>query len=295
MLRSFHFLAFCLLFFLSSCSSTTEEVWINPDGSGRSKTSSDMSAMLPFLTMAMQQEDQEKGESPAEGDQEANPLDFLNDVLKEGRAIDTILTFDSFVEEEMKKDNITKEELMEHLAEEDGEEAKMAKKLMDEITGVQIRLQLDPSKDLFNMSFTQPFKHIDSTLNSTLADMMQMSDPGNRTNQSPSQVDQFDAFMGGMAEYELKKKCLIVKRKPVDLSKMEGEEAEAVGMMQSFMKDSKYTMVIHLPGKVRKVDHPDATFEGNTVRLEFPFLDMYDPEKNLEMEIKFKPNKKIRY
>ena len=251
-----------------------------------------MGEMLPFLMLMIQQSDSQNGDSDGQGDNTSGTMKFLEEKLKMGEVVDTVMAFSDVLQDELEKKDITKEEFMEQLAEDEDEESEAVKQFVENAWSSKFHLQVDPSKDLLSMTIIQPFSHVDSMLFSNLGDLMNLTGQDRFTNQSPSDMNSIENLIGNTAKYKLKKKCLIVTREHLKKPKEGSDEADMLG---SLMKQSTYRMILHLPGKIKKVNNPNASFKGNPLTFELPYEELYNPDSKLDMEVKFKPNKNIRY
>lgn len=70
--------------------------------------------------------------------------------------------------------------------------------------------------------------------------------------------------------------------------KIEQEDDEQMSMMKMFLADAKYTVVYHLPGKVKSTSVKGAVMDGNTLTKEAKLMDMMEGQRPFDGTIKFK-------
>lgn len=85
--------------------------------------------------------------------------------------------------------------------------------------------------------------------------------------------------------FELEKNTLI--RFPIK-PKNEKIDQDQMQFLKQFIPNSTYKTIYHLPGKVKKSTVKNGIITGNTLIAEYPLLDIYEGETNLDGEIKFK-------
>ena len=65
-------------------------------------------------------------------------------------------------------------------------------------------------------------------------------------------------------------------------------DSEEMQLAKMLFTDAKYSTIYHLPGKVKKSSVPQSSVKGQTVRAEYPFLDILEGKASIEGDIKFK-------
>ncbi|MCB0636102.1 MAG: hypothetical protein KDC54_05770, partial [Lewinella sp.] len=164
------------------------------------------------------------------------------------------------------------------------------------IMHMQMRLQISGKDQRIAVTTIQAFEEPDE-LQSLLQGIMNMAPLMNEDDaaESPFPLGGEDAEMvqqlfGGQTRYELvDDQTLRITRQPMDFSDLDGEAAQGMAMIRMFAGDDDYRLVIHLPGRVRRISHPDAEkLDRQTVVLDIPADDLFDPEKALDFTITFR-------
>ena len=65
-------------------------------------------------------------------------------------------------------------------------------------------------------------------------------------------------------------------------------DLDQLQFLKQFMPNATYKTVYHLPGKVKKSSIPNGKISDNVLTAEYPLLDIYEGEVQLEGEIRFK-------
>lgn len=288
---------FALLLMLTSCSDITEEVWIQADGSGRQEYQFDLSSMYPFIGMSLENNPALQSDRPdtlSEKDRMALGMAKLLSREK----LDTVISMQALFAQLGASKGLTMEDIMQKLEEKSAEgETEMTPKqraairqMMNLLMGIDFRLQSDREKAKLNFAMVSRFTDTDSTLAKSMVDMMKnMSEELGE--QLPPGVGNIEQMFAGNINYDLNKNTLHVKRNAYVMPKIEDEEnplGSSMEMMKAFMGQINYRVVIHLPGKVRKVSGAEAEIDGDKVTLVIPYTDMMDPEKDWDISIKFR-------
>lgn len=310
---------FCLsigfLLAFSSCT-TTEEIWVNQDGSLRREWKMDMGALIPFIKMAEESKNNEGAESdslenlaiepmedaPSEEDgdytieleEEKDPIEnVFSEMLKRGN-VDTLIAFRSIFEEEMKKKGMTEEQMWQNLAESDdsemsGDEKKAMNGMLKTLVNTQIRIKMSDAENLYFFSLIQNFENAEElNAGQDALGMLQSLGKG-KAERDPTQETMMKLMTGQNPTYSLKKKEFRISRPATDMSQLSEEETESMQMMQMFMGAIEYEYVIHFPKKVKKVNLKDAEIvDGNTVRIKAPMPKAGEKNEAFELIVKFK-------
>ncbi|HMQ45835.1 MAG TPA: hypothetical protein PKA00_04385 [Saprospiraceae bacterium] len=302
----FRFFAFCAMILLASCS-TTEEIWINSDGTGRFAYHVDMSELYPFLMMGLQQELNPTAPPEEDGDGTLPPdsvieRDKAKDAVEQllaKESLDTIIYVKPLVDQLLAKEGMTTDDLWQKLRDEDNEDMTKAEKekfigAFQDMMGMDIRLQMNQQESKFIFTLGQAFDDPNEAFGflGTLMELLEKTGQGGDAEKLAAVKD----GLNSTTKYQLKGSSLNISRKPTNLDALQEEGGnEQMAMMQMFMGGSKYKMVIHLPGKVKSADFKGAEVDGQTVTIEMPLSDLYDEKGALDFDIKFKPKKNITW
>jgi len=264
----------------SHCS-TTEEIWINADRSLRRDLTIDMSTFMPMIKMSMEQ-DEDADSLPAYGD--GNSMENL---FKRSE-LDTVISFVDMMADEMNRSELSKEELLQILEEEEAgdmtpEEKEKAMEAIGALMDTEIRLRLSDSQNRYDMIFMQEFENVEA-LNKGANLFEGLSEIVEDSEEVPSDNEAMSGLMGGNATYSLSKKTFSIRRPAPDLSEL--REDEEMGMLVPMLENMENQLIIHVPKKVKKVNLKNAEIDGNTVRLSLPAF----PEEGeaFELELKYK-------
>ncbi len=302
----------CFIFSFSSCSEYGEEVWINADGSGRYEMTQDLSDMLPFIEMGIAGAKQKLEEKKENGEEQGEiNADELLAIFESGK-VDTVISMESLMKRSFEKDGMvySKEAMKAKFFDkmnEDGEKnfkGTPAEKekiwgffegLLDMKTRIQYDQEYASLKNTMSQSFTNPKEMLFGNLPELIDIISKYEDGENERLNDPSTKEAMNKMKEAFPTYEITKNTLKIRRKAMEMESDDPEAAQGMEMMKGMMGNSTYTMKIHVPGKVKKVSQSGAKFKGSTVTWTMPALDMYDTSKDLNLDIKFKPKKGIRY
>jgi hypothetical protein len=311
-------LLFCTsLFFLfafSSCT-TTEEIWINEDGSLRREIKIDMSALVPFMKMSDEMgktegvdpdstenwaveptEDDpadENGDYAIEPEEEKDPVEDAFSELLKREEIDTLISLRSIFEEEMKKEGLTEEQMWEALSEEGNEEMTDDEKeamagLLKTLMNAQVRIKMSDAEGIYFFSLIQDFQNSDEINSGQNALSLLQSLAGEETEPDPAQEAIMKMITGQSPFYNLKKNEFRISRPAAEPTELSEEEEQSMQMMQLFMGAMEYEYLIHFPGKVKKVNLKDAEIiDRNTVRVQAPMLQTGGKNVAFDLIVKF--------
>lgn len=292
-------LSYILLLFtaawLTSCSSNEEELWIEADGSGRYESTMDLSGIYPFLLMGLQSEEEEEGE-----EEEEDPFTLMMEGLLMSESADTVISFSEVIAKELEEEGRTFESLLDSLQglnpETAGltEEEKQANiKMVKDLMGMRLRMQIDKSESLFKITTINEFDDIEDfeqggNFMETMMGMRDQAEP------MGAQAEMVKEMMGAQTQFSLDGKVLKVSRRGQDMGDMNEEEAQQMQMVEGMMGDEPYRLTIHFPGKVKKrlgSEYAERV-DKQTVIIEIPQEDLKDPEMEMDLGIKFRGLKK---
>lgn len=281
----FFFPAFMILFFLTSCSSNEEVLWIEADGSGRHESTMDLSGIYPFLLMGLSSESEE----------EEDPSTAAFKELLQSASLDTVLNLASLIEGQLRKEGRSLDLMLDSLKSVDPEQAGIsAEEVQSNLQTAQnlmrtnLRMQIEKSSSTFKIT----------TIN-TFDDIAEFEEGGNfmETMMGLSgapvggQADMVQDLAEARTRFSLKNgKTLKVIRAGQPQPELSEEEQQQMQMVEGMLGDEPYRLTIHFPGKVRKrLNSKYATRTGKeTVAIEIPQEDLKNPDLKLDLGIKFK-------
>ena len=255
-----HSIYLLILFLLSSCLNIVEEVRLKDDGSGLYHLTFDFKGIynVPSFEAIMEEMTWEEEER------------YGSNLLM---SIDTTIYFKDLIigfEEELERPEFWENVLMHTTFNRDEQ------KLLFEIEA-----EFEQLSDIDY--FYKDFNKIQSISRSQPEEGGAFSTSGGDIGLTSS-GDQPISFVEGIL-FELSKKSFI--RHPV--KRWENTiDSEQLQFLKQFMPNAIYKTIYHLPGKIKKSSIPNSTFKDNILIAEYPLLDIYEGEVNLEGEIKFK-------
>jgi hypothetical protein len=169
--------------------------------------------------------------------------------------------------------------------------------MLQSLMEMDFRIQANQDKQMLKTTTIQRFTDI-SEITSWMESMQALVPLMSEGEvQEPAQLAAMEEIFSGagMTQYEIDGNYLHVHRKPLDLSIFGEEMQQSMAMVKMFLGNDPYRLVIHLPGKVKDVGHPDAEkLDKRTVALDIPMNDLFDPEKEIDFRIRFKAPKGMR-
>ena len=289
-----------LALLLSSCA-TTEEIWINKDGSIHVEVHNDMSAFMGLLSpedLAGAKEEVEK-KSPQDEDRSDSynsGKKFGQDMTKlfEQDQVDTIIDFLSVFQEEMEARGIkTEEEMWQQMMEEADNDASPEEKrktvhFLKGMMKTKMRMQFDKAEGRYIVSMLRDYnsaEEIQQNMN-FMEFISTMS--GSMKNRDPQDLAMAQLMMGNTPTYSLSKKEFHLTRRSTDYSDVDQETMQQMKMMSSFLGGMNHRYIIHVPKKVKKINIPGAVIKGNTVTFSAPPSKVGEEQAEFEVKIKYK-------
>lgn len=283
---------------LQGCFSMQDEVWIEADGSGRFEATTDLSSMYPFLMMGLQEElNKEK-----DGDGKAEDSDPMTSIMKGmlmAEEVDTTFEFQDMMAEAMAQEGMNWEEMLDSIrnapATEDfsNDQRQVVLGVFEEMADMKMRIRSSKSEQVFKTTNIQDFSSVDE-VGSSGGIMSKIMELAAADKSGPmGQGEEFDAIMqqmtNAMTQLDLDGNTLRIRRSGMDVSIFGEEFTQNFAMVKMFLGNDPYRMVIHFPGKVKKISSSVAEkLDKNTVAIEMPLDDLFDPEKQIDVEIQFK-------
>jgi hypothetical protein len=235
--------------------SITEEIWAESDGAGKYHLTIDMSQAIDFIKMAFG--DLDGFTQDTTGIEE--PLEKVFGNLFNGTFHgDTTITSDDIIKE---------------LEESGGDVSQVPEDF-------GIKMHFDTIKTEMFITLMFEYKSIEEFKKSNLLNGDMSLLKGLTGPDSLSSESLYYSISDG-----------IFSRKGLELESSELFEKasdDELQMMNSMFPGTKYTTIIHLPGKVESVSNPKAVIDGNSVILETLLVDMINSKKTEDLEIKYK-------
>jgi len=289
-------------FALTSCFNASEELWIDSDGTGRYESTNDFSSLYPFMLMGLQQGD--TGDSATE--EEEDEKDFENDMkrLLLAEKTDTVFDLSGIFAAAAAEKGVTLDQMMAEMEAEmkaddtmpeDQKEAifGMIKGLMD----MKLRMQASQAEQMLKTTSIQRFQNLNELTNfgETMSGLIPLL-AGAGGGVPTEALGAMDQLFNSMTQFDLDGRTLRIRRAGIDLQALAGDNAEAqqsIGMLKMFLGNQPYRLVVHLPGKVKKISSDYVTkVDKTTVALEIPMSELFNPDLRVDAEITFKGLKK---
>ena len=303
-----------------------EEIWINADGSGRQETVMDMSAMLPFMMMAMSEdggfeellgleeedydesdeypsdeadEDMEEEEEYAIDEETADEDDneFL-ELFESGEPFDTLISFRTLFEEEAAKEGKTAEEAFEEMMANEFtsmEDKMLAGDMFDRFMRASMRLKFDPESEEMFFSFIDNFRHIDAMLFSNFGDLMKAMEKFDPSGSSDEMgMEELDFMNKAQTKYVYEPGKITITREPIAIEDFMDEEDEEMSdedleMMMAMMGGADHKLIIHVPGTVTEVSDDEIMYNKRKVLISKSFKEYYFPDAPWSVSIEYEP------
>ncbi|RME93171.1 MAG: hypothetical protein D6772_16165, partial [Bacteroidetes bacterium] len=285
-------------FALTSCFNASEELWIDSDGTGRYESTNDFSSLYPFMLMGLQQGD--TGDSATE--EEEDEKDFENDMkrLLLAEKTDTVFDLSGIFAAAAAEKGVTLDQMMAEMEAEmkaddtmpeDQKEAifGMIKGLMD----MKLRMQASQAEQMLKTTSIQRFQNLNELTNfgETMSGLIPLL-AGAGGGVPTEALGAMDQLFNSMTQFDLDGRTLRIRRAGIDLQALAGDNAEAqqsIGMLKMFLGNQPYRLVVHLPGKVKKISSDYVTkVDKTTVALEIPMSELFNPDLRVDAEITFK-------
>jgi hypothetical protein len=304
---------------VTGCFSATEEMWIESDGSGRLEVKNDLSNFYPFLMMGLMSEeteeemlpeetikqDKEAKMAPAE-EEEGDPFDDVLKRLLDREEVDTIFDFGVLMQQSMAEQGMPFdmesdefwELAMQGMRSDDSmtEEQKLSlMTTMKAIMNMKLRLQINRAEQNMAMTTIQEFEEFAElqSLGEGIMALAPLMNEGEDSADIPfagEDAAMMKQLFGGLTQYELlDRNTLRITRQAMDFSDLDEDAEQGLAMLRMFMGEEDYRLIVHLPGRVRRISHPAAEkIDRNTVELAIPMETLFDPEQTLDFTIQFR-------
>ena len=288
-LRASYVFFLVLGIFFISCQNHTEEIWINADGSALIEKTIDLSSMLSFIEMGALMAPQEEGSD--------NPM---RELLSKDQ-VDTIFVIEDLMKEAAKQQGETysrfwlREELLK-AAEQRNFDADSVWNIIEPVLDVKMRLKMDAQDEILTVTTIMPVSDVNRISIPDLSSLGRIfeSESSQENDQFGMMDEDMMADMFQMNEYQYSINQVKVSLASPNSTDTKDKEGLDQLLNTIFGDDLKNKLIVHLPGKVKSVNQPEATFKGNEVTYEIPLEKLQDPEAHLDLEIRFKAKRKYR-
>ncbi len=281
---------------LTSCFNTTDELWIEKDGSGRFQTTTDLSTVYPFMMMGLDKAKEEAETEGAEVKKEDKFKKMLEGLLK-AESIDTTFVIQKLVQAGLDEKGMTMDDFWAKMDAEmkaDDSMPDAQKEVMmtmfDKMLNMQFRMQANKGNQMFKTTLMQSFEDIAelSNLGKDITGVLPYLDNEKTESMSADQLASMDQLFNSFTHIDLSGNTLRVRRSGFDLTTLGEEVAQMAPMMQMFLGSSPYRLVVHFPGKIKKMSEGVEKIDKNTIAIEMSLSDLFDAEKSIDYEVKFK-------
>ena len=282
-----------LLALLSACGGMEQEVWVNADGSGRTRVAFDASEMLPMLDAPL------GANADAEVPEGSPQLAFV-EVLGRDRVDTTFLLADLMGEEAMAM-------MMDPaaVAEETGREVTDGMRdtmalAYEVMTRTRVSIDLDRPAGRLGMAMLTGFDDVrgatfSGVLDKSIAEQLQQTSPGATTLNASELLLRLD---GNRLDVRIPTSA-VAEAMAQQLGQQTGEadvDPEQALAMVSMMGMDSYPLLLHVPGKITEVTAPGGheLAADNAVRLKIDYLELARARTDYEASVHFKPKRKYR-
>ena len=280
---------------LSACAGMEQEVWVNADGSGRTRMGFDASEMLPMLTMP---------DGPGDPAGTGAPAEKIVELLGRDRVDTTFLLADVIGDEilaAMQEPASLEEELGREVTDGLRDTMALAYEVMQR---TRLSIDLDRPAGRLGMAVIGAFDDVrgadySGVLDKDIARRFQ-GGVGSGVNPAAGNTSELLLRLDGDRLDVRVPTSAVAEALAEQLRQQSGGTAEvgpeeAVAML-SMMGMETYPLVLHVPGKVTGVEAPGAhaVTADNAVRLEVDYAALARERVDYEASVRFKPKRKYR-
>lgn len=268
-----------LAFIMFSCK-TTEEIWIDKDQSVRQHISLDLSALVPFLQMGLEQQglDLDLPGIPKFNDampkgQEDAPKSSPEDVLKKLISVaklDTTIYLKSFLTQTMQKQGLTEPQFIDKAVQEvKSEDRKNAAALMKTLLKAKIHVQIDADEGVYQATLMQDYAPKEfagaAQFMTSIPELM----GGAKPDALGKGVDELDKIL---PTYALTKKQFSIMKQSMDADKLGGDMGQdnPLDMIGSLGGMMDYEYIIHVPQRIKSVNLSHTKIDDKTIKVKAP-------------------------
>ena len=287
MRRLSRLLCFCAFLFFFGCGESIEEIWINADGDGTIHKKIDMGELIDLIKLGMIMD--EESDSSEIGSED------LSELLEEGR-MDTLIYFEDFFKQAAAEygEEYSRIWAREKFLEEVGTSVNHPDslwELIDPFLDAKLRAVMDIDQEILELVVMLPIRDFNKMGKVDFKSLMSGMD---------EKVGEDIPFDLGILSpnldytYTVRRNQIKVEIPHYDTTSQEsaGDMAGMFGEM--FMEGSDKKLIIHVPGKVKSLNQPSASYNQNKVIYEIEFSRLVDYSDNLDLIIDFKPKRKLR-
>ncbi|HTG67319.1 MAG TPA: hypothetical protein VL859_13180 [Flavobacterium sp.] len=241
-----------LVLILASCN-FTENIDVQPDGSGTFAIEVDGSG---FMAMAGEKIGSEFG------------------AKNNAKAIDSTFSFKQIFE--AKKDSIAKLS---------AEQQAVLKKLENFV----MKIKMNPEAKQLLFSMDTPFKSIND-LDGVMESMGALKDLKGKSDKNSNPAAMMSSIGADNSKLSFSYNGKNFSRKVIVLKdQIKKIAADSMGMAKMIFASSKYTLKYHFPKAVKSVSNPDAMFsvDRKTITVEYPFTDYSENPEKLNLNVVF--------
>ncbi len=304
-LSGFALSALLLLLLLSSCGTSTEEVWLNADGSGRYEMNYDASEMFGMLAM-MGIEDKEPTQEELDPNAPFDPKLALQQALAQGQ-LDTVMNFYDILPDSARL-LVTDRATLRAKLESNGRVVDepyldTVQQLMQSLLNFNLVAEVDKAAEKLIMGFRINFEkpHDIRGIFQSLAALKALTPDEEATGGTGGGMDD---KMSHATDYTLQGNTLMIRQAAnpaLDelIESMRSSEADMdedqLQQMLKMLGLDKHEVIVHLPGKVKNVEGANyRTLDENTVAFDLDYKELVREGKPFSANVKFKPKRKYR-
>ncbi|MGM8360690.1 hypothetical protein ACSV4D_02115 [Flavobacterium sp. ARAG 55.4] len=239
-----------LLVGLTSCN-FTENIDVQPDGSGKFSLEMDGAGLMAMA-----------------GDKLGEQFGAKNNA----KAIDSTFSFKEIFE--AKKDSIAKLS---------AEQQAALKKLENFV----MNIKMNPEAQQLLFSMNTPFKSVNE-LGGLMESMSAMKDLKGKSDKNSNPAAIMSGMNNAQLSFNYDGKNFS-RKAVVDKNAINKIAADSTGMTKMIFASSKYTLKYHFPKAVKSVSNPDALFSADrkTITVEYPFTDYSENPEKLNLNVVF--------
>lgn len=276
-MKKFGWIGIGLLLVLISCK-TTEEIWIEKDQSVRQHISLDLSALVPFIQMGLQQDglkldlpELPKFEDvlPKGEDNNTAPEEVLKKLISRAQ-LDTTIYFKSILAQTMQKQGLNEAQFIDKAVQDiQPEQRKNAQALLKALFKAELHVQINADEGIYKTTFSQSF----APKEFAGAAQFMSSIPELMGGAKPDALGSGAAELNGlMPAYELSKKVFSISKRSMDANKLsEGLGGDSpMDMLGSLGGMMDYEYIIHVPQRIKSVNLSHTKIDDKTIKVKAP-------------------------
>ena len=288
-MRLLTFLSIILVLISFGCGESVEEIWINADGKGAVHRKIDMSEMISLLRLGMMMEEEgDATEMGAEGIEKLMSMEQF----------DTTMHIESIFQEmaEESGEDYSRIWAREKFLEEVSKEIDNPDSLwqvFEPFLDAKIQAKMDMPAEVFELTFMMPIADFNNIQKLNLDQLA--ADVGDQMGDNmPFDMSMFSPNID--YDFKVSKRMISIQIPHLDTMADSTDDDFMSSMFTDMMgAGSGKKLVIHVPGKVKKVNQSSATYNDNKVVYEVNYDQLIDKTQNIDLVIEFKPKRKYRF